>query len=90
MAKKRKATTCEACGFPSWDGRVCKSCKRFYGTAEDAIAGAELQRRLKKATFDEVWKILGEMVDSIVPDWNPFPAARPDRHHTVSRQDRDD
>jgi len=83
MAKKRRPTICQACGFNSWDGRVCRGCKAYYGTAEDAIAGSALARSLEGATWDHVFGILASLVDVIVPDW-PGPNLQSILHSTPS------
>ncbi len=67
--KKRKPVKCESCGFDSWDGRVCRGCKKYYGSAEDAIAGSALAREMANMTYDQVVEKLASMVDLVVYDW---------------------
>ena len=89
MAAKRKATVCQACGFPSYNGRACKTCLRYYGgPADNAIAAAALARACRGLTLEGVCDLLSDLSDFIVPDWAPFPSCRPDRLQTVSGQDR--
>lgn len=86
MATKKRATKlCEACGYPSYCGRVCKSCKKFYGTTEDAIAGSALAKRMGAAhSLEDSLAILSELVDVIVPDW---PFIHGQNLHVASRAD---
>lgn len=62
---------CEACGFPSYNGRVCGGCIKFWGgPVENVLAAVALRRRFDGVkTFDEIAVILGEVCDYIVPDW---------------------
>ena len=64
----RKSTICEACGYASWNGRVCKGCLKFYGPpAENAIAGSALARRMAKCvTFEDTIQALSELCDYMV------------------------
>jgi hypothetical protein len=70
---------CQACGFPSRT-RVCRGCRKYYGTADDAIAGSALARRFQGKTFPEVFAILSELVDVFV-EWPSVPH----NHHTKGR-----
>lgn len=66
----RKPTVCQACGYPSYNGRVCKACRKFYGgTVENCIAAATLAHRLEGTTHEQAFAILAELCDVIVPDW---------------------
>lgn len=66
----RKATVCLCCGFSSWNGRVCKGCRDFYGgTVENCVAARQLQRRLEGLNYDGVCDVLAELCDIIVPGW---------------------
>lgn len=71
MARKRKATTCEACGFESWHGRVCRECLRYWGgPASNVLAAVALRRRLDGChTLEHVGGVLGELCDVLVSDW---------------------
>jgi hypothetical protein len=72
MAKKRvrRPTTCEACGEDSYNGRVCRDCSKFWGKPiANVLAAVALRRRLDNCvSFDQVASVLGELVDTIVPD----------------------
>lgn len=85
--KRRKPTTCEACGYKSYAGRVCQPCKRFWGgSAENVLAAVALRTKLERCfTLEEINQVLFELVDFVVP----FPML--DMHplvHSVSGQDR--
>lgn len=66
---KRKPTVCEACGFDSWSGRVCRSCTAYWGgPVANVLAAVALRRRIEGATYEQVPAIMGELCDVIVPD----------------------
>lgn len=63
--KRRSPTVCQACGCSSYNGRVCRACRKFYGgPPENAIAAAALARRAQEVGP----AILLELADYIVPD----------------------
>jgi hypothetical protein len=66
---KRKPTVCQACGFPSYNGRVCKSCRAYYGgDVKNCVEAAALAKRLEGLTYDEAVAALCELFDVVVPD----------------------
>lgn len=77
VVAKRKPTVCQSCFHNSYNGRVCKGCLKFYGTAQSAIAGSAMQRAIKDLTVDQVYRFLGAMCDVMVPD---FPSTDMYRH----------
>ena len=72
MAKKqaRKGTVCQTCGGSSYNGHMCKFCKKYYGTYKNAVAAIALRKRLDACKdFDDITVVLGSVCDVIVPDW---------------------
>lgn len=65
----RAPTVCQACGFPSYNGRVCKGCRKFYGgSSANAIAAADLARKMGACkTLEEIQEVLFLLVDFVVP-----------------------
>jgi hypothetical protein len=66
---KRKPTVCQSCGYPSWNGRVCRCCLAYWGgPVENVLAAVRLRRRLDGATAEQIAAILSELCDIQCPD----------------------
>jgi hypothetical protein len=67
----RKPTVCQACGLSSFNGRVCRGCSRYWGPpVENVLAAVALRRRLDTChSLDQVFDVLADLADHIVPDW---------------------
>jgi len=54
MAKRvRRPTVCQACGYSSYNGRVCRDCLDYYGgPVENVLAAKALERALRQSWID--------------------------------------